>query len=193
MKFSVSLILAWLIYFFLTGTGCAKEYSYEAGPKDTIISDTILVPPPPKPPWICPACIDKDKQIESKWSFYTDSAFYCGDIDTAIVIPERTGFTFYGPSSCSADSGMVITVFMDGMLLDRDYRNISTRRVGFYYYDNVAGTLMLVTKPGNNFTVHFDSYVHATRMATGSFRGNVFRPDGSGMLIGSGKFKIKLL
>jgi hypothetical protein len=178
-----------LLFVFIPG--CEKEYSYEGGPV-IVTPDSTGGPAPPKP-WVCPACIGQNDYTENKWSFYIDSSFYCGIIDTAIVLPARTGFTFFGPSACSADSGMVITVSMEGRVLNTDYFNITTVRVGYYYYDNIIPTLPLVSRPGSPFSLTMESYIHQTRTATGRFSGVVFKPDGTEVFIHSGKFKVKLL
>jgi len=177
-----------LLLLLIFNSGCAKEYSYEGG---NVITDTVNPPNPVA--WVCPDCIGKDTQIESKWSFHNDNFFYCGTIDTAIVNPERTGFTFFGPSSCSIDSGMVITVYLDGYVLNKDINNITTQKAGFYYYDNVTPTIMLITRQAIPFTVTIDSYIHQTRMATGTFGGTVYRTNGASSYISSGKFKVKLI
>ncbi len=154
--------------------------------------DTIKPILPPSP-WICPACIGEDVQIEDKWSFYIDGSFLCGDIDTAIVItPERNGFTFFGPSSCSSDSGMVFTVFLNGELLNKDIYNFTTQNIAFYYYDNIGQTLAYTSKRSIPFSFTIESYVHQTHVAIGTFSGPVVKPNGVAVTVTSGKFKVKL-
>jgi hypothetical protein len=170
---------------------CKKEYSFE-GSRPYIRADTIKPILPPVP-WICLSCIGKDAQIEDKWSFYNDGSFLCGDIDTAIVItPERNGFTFFGPSSCSADSGMVFTVFLNGEVLNKDLRNLTTQNIAFYYYDNIGHTFPYASRRNNPFTFTIESYIHQTHVAIGTFSGPVIKPNGTGSVISSGKFKVKL-
>src|SRR6266487_2054254 len=128
----VYFIVASLPFFWTFNLSCAKEYSFEGA--DTLaVNDTIIVPPAHL--WICPACIGQDKQIEAKWSFHNDSSFSCGMIDTAIVNQERTAFTFFGPSACSKDTGMIIDVFLGGGAMDRDLYNVTSKEGGSYYYD----------------------------------------------------------
>jgi hypothetical protein len=172
---------------------CKKEHSFEGtrpyvpAPIDT--TKPIL----PPAPWICPACIGKDVQIEDKWSFFIDGSFLCGDIDTAIVIaPDRSGFTFFGPSSCSVDSGMVFTVFLNGEALNKDLRNFTTQNIAFYYYDNVGQTLAYISKRNIPFSFTIESYAHQTRTAIGNFSGPVIKANGVPGYISSGKFKVKL-
>ena len=167
--------------------GCAKEYSFEGAPvplQDTIIaggSGNI-------PPRICPDCLDKDVQIENRWSLHVGNLLYCGIIDTAIATPERTGFTFFGPSSCSADSGMVITIYLDGVKLDHDFSSYTTNKVGFYYYDNLTPSYMLITQAGQPFSVTIDSYEQSNRMMRGTFGGFAGSSN-----VRDGKFKVKVL
>ena len=170
-------------------TGCAKEYSYEGGPlpaKDTVIQAA------PKP-WVCPGCIGKDVFSDSHWSLYADSTFYCGIIDTAIVTPERNGFTFFGPSTCSIDSGMVITVNLTPIVLNQDLFNVTVSNVGFYYYDNTTQTYALVTRSGIPFSITIESYIHQTKVATGTFSGFVFRRNGAMVNLNRAKYKVKLI
>lgn len=180
---------------FLTGLfiiSCKKEYSFEGSrpfvptPVDTI--KPILQPSS----WVCPACIGKDAQLDKKWSFYIDSSFFCGDIDTAIVMPGRNSFTFFGPYSCSIDSGMVFSVSLNNEILNKNLYNVTTQKVSFYYYDNIKLTFPYYTRRGNPFTFTIESYIHQTRTATGYFSGIVGKPNGTNSKLSSGKFKIQL-
>jgi hypothetical protein len=172
---------------------CKKEFSFEGtrpyvpAPVDTI---KPILPPAP---WICPSCIGKDVQIEKKWSLFIDGAFFCGDVDTAIVIaPDRSGFTFFGPSSCSVDSGLVFTVFLNGEFLNKDIRNLVTQNVSFFYYDKIGQTIAYASRRDIPFSFAIESYVHQTRTATGNFSGPVTKANGAIGYINSGKFKIQL-
>ncbi len=175
-------------------SGCAKEYSFEGG-RVPVRTDTIVTPPPVVPaPYFCASCTGRDLYEENRWSFYDNNIFFCGIIDTAIVAPLRSGFTFYGPSACTTDSGAVYTVtFENGERLDRDLVNITTRRGAFYYYDNprLAYIYMNVSNTPFNFTI--EEYNHQTKMARGYFSGMVRKENGGGTLISSGKFKVRLL
>jgi hypothetical protein len=165
---------------------CAKEYSYEK-------KDVIATPVKPKPSiHTCTECIGKDSQLLSRWSFYNDTTFYCGQIDTAIVL-DRTGFTIYGPSSCSQDSGLVILVRMGTTTLDHDFYNTSFPNTSFYYYDRLGSTHAFITHYGTPFDFTIESYIHQTKIAVGSFNGFAYRPDGTLASIQSGKFKVRLL
>lgn len=178
-----------LIILLFFSSGCAKEYSYEGG-NTGVIQDSIQSGNPVS--WICPACIGNDAQIEGKWSFHYENLLFCGKIDSAIVNPERTAFTFFGPSACSADSGMVVSVYLDGPVLDQNLYNLSSQRGAFYYYDHVGPSIYLISRPANPFTVTIDSYIHQTRLVTGTFKGPVFKNYGNSTYISSGKFKVKL-
>lgn len=174
------------------GAGCAKEYSFEGSDARPPGRDTTVGGGNINPPGICPACVGNDSQIENKWSLYFSNRLFCGIIDTAIATPERTGFTFFGPSACSADSGMVITVNLNGVKLDHDITSLTTNRAGFYYYDNVTPSYMLITEPGQPFTVVLDSYEHTTKMMRGKFSGFAKTANGGSAYLSEGKFKVKL-
>lgn len=174
--------------------GCAKEYSFEGAAtrpprRDTVITGGGNI----NPPGICAACTGTDQPIENRWSLHVGNMLYCGVIDTAIATPERTGFTFFGPSACSADSGMVITVYLNGIKLDHDFTSFSTDKAGFYYYDNVTPSYMLITNPGQPFSVVIDSYEHSTKMMRGKFSGYAKTANGGSAYLYDGKFKVKVL
>lgn len=165
---------------------CAKEYSYEK-------KSATVVPSKPKPAiHTCTECVGKDSQLLSRWSFYNDSTFYCGQIDTAIVL-DRMGFTIYGPSSCSQDSGLVILVRLGTTSLEHDIVNTSFPNTSFYYYDHAGSTQVFITHYGTTFDFTIERYSPQTRIAVGSFNGFASRPDGTLASIQSGKFKVRLI
>jgi hypothetical protein len=178
--------------------GCAKEYSYERG-DTTIIRDSTLIPDTITNPAInlttCVECIDTDSDTidENRWSFKYNGVYLCGILDTAIVNVERTGFTFFGPSACSRDTGLIITAYLNNVALDEDKINLKLEKVSFEYYDNVTPSDVFVSKTLNEFTLTIDTYTHLTRLATGTFTGYVYTADNKQAFIASGKFKIKLI
>lgn len=177
-----SFLLVYIIF-----TGCKKEYSCEDCRSSVELKDSVTSTAPQ--PWTCPTCIGMDKYVEGKWSFYNDNSFYCGDIDTAIAMPNRVAFTFFGPSSCSGDSGMVITIIIEPMALTKDFYNHTTNDVGFYYYDNIGRTHPFISRRGEPFSVSIDSYIQQTKIMTGRFGGTVFKPNGDATSL-TGKFKV---
>lgn len=173
---------------------CAKEYSFEGG-RTPVRNDTVINPPPPPlPSYFCSSCTGHDRYEENRWSFYESNLFFCGIIDTAIAAPQRSGFTFFGPSACSADSGAVFTVtFENGIRLDRDISNVTTPRCSFYYYDNPGQSFLYMNILNVPFTFTIEQYVHQTKMLKGSFTGPVRNGTGAGKNITSGKFQVRLL
>ncbi len=177
-------------------SGCAKEYSYEGGPaNDTLVSidtvpgtDTSAVPVFGFP--FCEGCRNKDDFIAYTWNFKTDTSLLCGTVTNAVITPERSGFTFFGPSTCSADTGLVMTVFLNGERLNRNQSNITTNLVTFQYYDNTTFTDIFNSGLRTvSFTI--DSYVHSTGIAKGRFRGSVRAKNNNVVEIKDGKFVIK--
>lgn len=171
---------------------CARENSFEGN----------AIPPRPDttqggggggggttpPPGICKLCVGNDIQAENKWSLHAGSILYCGKIDTVIVLGDRAVFTFFGPSSCSTDSGMVVTVYMDGLRLDHDITSSTVNRVSFFYYDHVAPSYMLQSQANIPFSLTIDEYNHTTRMMRGTFRGVAFTTGGISVPVTDGKF-----
>ena len=179
----------YLFILLLSIVACEKEYSYEGGNTPTL-RDSLIVSPPHS--YICSSCIGADNYIEGKWSFYNIDTFYCGIIDTAIATPERNGFTIFGPSSCSIDSGLVLTINIQPSALTKDLFNVTTNLAGLYYYDNIGQSHPFVTQPGFTFSFIIDSYIHQTRMLIGRFSGTVFKPNGEATTL-FGKCKVKML
>lgn len=185
-----------LIQLFISGTGCSKEYSCEGCSMD---SPPDSLPIPVTPPVIhelpvCTSCNTFPDPVElHQWSLKAQESQACGRIDTAIINPERTAFTFYGPSACSADTGMVLTVYMESRVLNQDLSDITINRSSFYYYDRVTPSDIYMSRQTVVFPVHIDRYDHQTKVMTGSFSGTVFRGNGSPASITAGKFKVKLI
>jgi len=183
------------VFILLNITGCAKEYSFEGS--NTHPRDTVIVPPPPPPAASelphCSSCDHLTTPVQlNHWSLKAQQSQACGTIDTAIITLERTSFTFFGPSSCSRDTGMVITAYLNESL-DRDKTNIQVSRVAFYYYDRVTPSYIYMTYPTTPFYLHIDTYNHQTKIATGTFGGSGVKVNGSNTVISEGKFSIKLL
>ncbi|HLG41207.1 MAG TPA: hypothetical protein VI461_16115, partial [Chitinophagaceae bacterium] len=156
-------------------TGCAKEYSFEG-------ADTLHHVGPPIPIAVqdelpqCAACDSyADPVSPGQWSLKAMQSQACGTVDTAIINLERTYFTFFGPSACSRDTGMVITVYLENDSLNRSRTNVIVNRVAFYYYDRVTPSYIYITTPNTAFSVLIENYDHQSRIATGRFGGNVFR------------------
>lgn len=137
----------------------------------------------------CSLCIGNDVQAENRWSLHAGTQLYCGKIDTLIVLGERTTFTFFGPSSCSADSGMVVTVYLDGFKLDHDITSRSAARVSFFYYDRVTPSYMLMSQVSQPFFLNIDEYNNTTKLIRGTFNGYAYDANGFGVPITAGKFE----
>ena len=175
----------------LQTTGCKKEYSYEGG-VSTIKKDSIPPPPPPVKEFPeCSSCRVTDDLSLAKWNFRTGSSFLCGVVDAAGIDFEKTAFTFFGPSACSIDTGLVMTIYLP-IALNEDKFNITTTKVAFFYYDHHATKDIFISQPRTLFSVTLESFIYATGIATGTFNGTVFKPNGNMAFIGEGKFKVKL-
>lgn len=183
---SINIIFSIAVIIFFS---CKKEYSYEGGDTPEIVDTTYNNT---TTPYICSSCIGTDDFIEGKWSMYNGTKFYCGIIDTAIAAPARNGFTFFGPSACSIDSGLVMTINTEPAFLNQDVLNATTTKVGMYYYDNVAQTYPFITQTGFQFSVSINSYIYQSKIMTGTFSGIVVRPNG-GQTSVQGKFRVKVL
>jgi hypothetical protein len=173
-------------------TGCKKEYSYEGGDTTIIKKDSIIILPPVIGFPLCSLCKVNDPVLEGKWNFKTGNSYLCGIIDNGIITGDKNAFTFFGPSACSIDSGIVMTVYLDPIRLDADMFNVTTNKVAFYYYDHNATSYIFISQSTVNFSLTLDSYIYATGIASGTFSGGVFKANGETAFIREGKFKVKL-
>jgi len=180
---------------------CEKEYSYEGGnvpppgvifPVDTTSPvDTVATDPGSLPP--CAFCIASNDVQESTWSFKAGNSLLCGAVDTAIMLSlERNTFTFFGPSSCGPDTGLIFTVSLGSNSLDRDITNLEAASAIFYYY-HTSAPYVLLSHNDQPFRLQITSYVHAEKMLTGTFSGAGFRQDGRAVVVSEGKFKFRII
>ncbi len=173
--------------------GCTREYSFEGEdtlaapllPDTTINKDTTIVALDS-----CAGC--SNAFTEGQWSLKLNGALFCGAIDTAIVSAERNAFTFFGPSLCSPDSGLIITVRLDEERLDYNRQNLLLQKSSLNYYDNVNGSYVAQSRQGEPFSVYILSYDHATRKAEGTFYGTGYTDKGKAIAITDGKWKTHL-
>jgi hypothetical protein len=199
-QYSLLAFLFVLQVILLQNAGCKKEYSCE-GCFSTTTVDSIPIPipiptPPPAPGSFpqCSLCKASDELLLSRWSFKTGNSFICGVVNNAGagIDPEKKAFTFFGPSACSNDTGLVMTVYVP-VVLNRDRFNVKASRVAFYYYDNNATKDIFISLPTSApFFLNLESFIYATGIASGTFGGIVYKPNGDTASIYDGKFKIKL-
>ncbi len=179
---------------------CEKEYSYEGGnsvpvviiPVDTTGNeDTVILDPGALPS--CAACTGATDIPLSSWSFNTGDSKLCGQVDTAFVLNlERSTFTFFGPSFCGADTGLVFTVSLSGRGFTQDMQNVVAGNAVFYYY-NTNRPYILLSHADQSFTFIVSEYSHSTKIATGTFSGTGFRVDGRAVNVTNGKFKFRIV
>ncbi len=136
---------------------CAKEHSCEGG------CDVTAIPPPantlPSSPDTLPStdtsfshhllpscslCQQDSGTVLQSWNFKNGNTYLCGNITEAKFIGGTTTITFFGPSSCSADTGLRMTIYLPEPL-DGNKSNITTNNVAFYYYDNKALKSILIS------------------------------------------------
>lgn len=188
------IVICMLWYICSTGiSGCAKEYSFEGAAADSVTDSIPVIDSPTKAAIKfpeCAGCAGMDDFIMNKWSFRNDSSFVCGNITDAIVTPERNAFTFFGPSSCSEDTGLIITVYLNYGYLDADRTNVVTNHVIVRCYDNAVEKDIYASTQELGFTLIIDSYTQSTGIAKGRFFGNVKTKDTDVAFIKDGKFEI---
>ena len=194
----VSLLALIIIVLLLYGTACTKEYSYERREtqQDTTgASDTTLVHDttgrPPVSFLFCSACYSMAPIANAQWNFNNNGSFLCGNLTNAIMNSEKNAFTFFGPSACSSDTGLIITAYFEAEAFVTDAFNKTTNRVHFEYYDNTIESDLLESNMTYQFSLTIDSFLYQTRVAKGRFSGFVVTRDGKITYINDGKFNLK--
>ena len=191
-----SLVLAFILpTLLLQNTGCYKEYSIEGIDTTRMIRDTAspglvgIVKTFPD----CSFCNAESAISTGQWNFKTGNSFLCGGVTNSGFFSgySRENFTLFGPSACSVDTGLVLSVYLS-VPLDRDCHNLITYQTAFYYYDNHAPKDIFISLPPEPFEVVVQSYIYATGIVTGTFSGTVFKANGDTTFITDGKFKVQL-
>ena len=179
----------------LQNTRCAKEYSFEGARVDTLSTsggDTVISQIP-TPFLHCNACDPADPIILGHWSFKTGNVYQCGTFTNSGFFSgfEKTNFTFFGPSACSVDTGIVVSVYLP-VALDRDQYNLTTEQAAFYYYDHNATQDILQSRHTAIFSVTVKSFIYSTGIATGTFGGTVYKASGDTAIVTDGRFVAQL-
>jgi hypothetical protein len=199
----MKLLKQYCCFFFLFGfvilllqnQACTKEYSFEGAKVDTTRTDTTDTLPslPPATLSQCALCKSSDSLTLGQWSFTTGNVYVCGTFSNSGFFAggDKTAFTFFGPSACSVDTGIVVSVYLS-VPLDRDRYNISTTNTAFYYYDHNGTTDIFQSHASSIFSVTVSSYIYATHIVTGTFNGIVYKANGDTAHISDGRFMAPL-
>ncbi|MEO7962074.1 MAG: hypothetical protein ABIR19_11035 [Ginsengibacter sp.] len=182
-----------IVYLIITCTlGCSKEYSFEGSSVFNNIPriDSAQLPAPSTHLLFCDKCQDGNSSDTTYWNFLFEGKRLCGPVTKAIMTPEKNRFTFFGPTLCSVDTGLVMSVFLEDEFLNRDLSNIQSMSVALEYYDNTTlSNILTSVRSGISFNI--DTYSASTRTAKGSFSGSVKMKDSSIVSLTSGNFVIK--
>ncbi len=175
----------------LQNTRCVKEYSFEGAMTDSLSTgggDTVMSQIPTPFPH-CSLCNPSDPIVLGHWSFKTGNTYQCGTFTNSGFFngQSKTDFTFFGPSACSVDTGIVVSVYLP-VALDRDQFNLTTQQTAFYYYDHNAPADIYDSRHTSVFSVTVQSFIYATGIATGTFGGTVFTATGDSATISEGRF-----
>lgn len=189
--FFVALLLAWCSWML---SGCAKEYSYEGGllpDTSSIIADTNHISN-----FNLPACnfckVDTFGTAVDTWTLDVNTTKTCGRFTRTVLAPDKDAFTFFGPSACSIDSGLILNSFWSPLVFNQDYTNISTQRSAFYYYDNIGNKYVLQEKLGTPFTIVIEKFTYLTGIATGYCFGDVITSTGETVPVKKIRFTIRI-
>ncbi len=191
--FFVMIVMATLAVIWVPQSGCSKDYSFE-GADTTAIKDSLNLPPvitPPSQPFECGLCKETSEVPPGTWNFKTGNLYLCGSTTNSGFIGTNLTFTLFGPSACSIDTGLVMTVYLPEPFNESKF-NVTTTRAAFYYYDHFGTNDIFISNSSALFTVKVLSYIYTTRIASGTFEGTVFRPNGDTAYIREGRFKVLL-
>ena len=176
-------------------TGCYKEYSLEGKDTTRINRDTVSPEPisPVKEFQDCSLCDVQSELAVGQWNFKTGNSFLCGSVTNSGFFGgySKSDITFFGPSACSVDTGLVVSAYLS-VPLDQDRFNLTTFLAAFYYYDHNATKDIFISLPSEPFSVTVESFIYATGIATGTFQGIVYKANGDTATITDGKFKVKI-
>ncbi len=84
-----------------------------------------------------------------------------------------------------------MTIYLP-IVFDGDKFNVTTTKIAFFYYDHFGTKDLFLSLPEKLFTVNIVSYIYSTGIATGKFRGIVFKANGDTTFIDEGNFIAKL-
>lgn len=190
-KYRLYILLALLCFTTVLWTSCKKDYSFEG--RNTVINPPDPLPPPdPVQPGkypTCAACAGHDGFVMGRWSFKIDTTLFCGKITDAVVSPEKTGFTFFGPSECSEDTGLIMTAFLP-VPLTMNRTGVVTQRSALQYYDRTTFIDVFAARTSTGMTLYLDAYEHTARTASGRFSGYVYTKGGELVQVKEGKYVI---
>jgi hypothetical protein len=193
-KFHFFLLLLMSPVLFLQNTGCQKEYSFEGAGSTGYIQDTLGAMGGPVAGEFtkCNLCDPSAELAIGEWSFRTGNSFLCGGVTNSGFFNgySRKDITFFGPSACSVDTGIVLSIYNLASPLNGNQSNISCDQVTFYYYDHNASKDILSSSLDKPFTATIITYVNSTQIATGTFSGTVLKANGDTAIIKDGKFKV---
>lgn len=171
---------------------CEKEYSYENGPADPVVipvtDSTDTVNQTNNSFLHCSRCDNAAGTAINTWRFETAAgAVVCGEVDTAFVLNhERDVLTFFGPSYCGSDSGLIFTVNLSSGLTGNAI-NIPASFTAYYYY-HTGNPNILVSLASQPFTLMVTSYNHSSRIASGTFSGTAYLQNQAAVAVTRGKF-----
>lgn len=194
MRYFTVNILSKLLLVLLLGLvaiACNKDYSFEGDLPDpsVIVPGTTGTGNGAYPQ--CTECKGHDKFEYGRWSFWVGNSFFCGRVTDGVASPDRKGFTFFGPSTCSTDTGLIMTIYLPDIALNTDLTNIISTKTLLSYYDNVTPSDMFVSKNSSEMTLIVDRYNQSTLISQGRFFGKVYDKQGSVINVTNGKFEFK--
>lgn len=182
------------IYYFTVIIGCKKEYSYESSTDADLTTpdDSAVIPNSTKAVVFprCASCNGTDTS-SMKWSFKVDSSLLCGNVTKAVLSSTGDAITIFGPSTCSGDTGLILTAFFPRKTFKRDQTNITADRASLEYYDNTTMADLLQSKSSHVFNLTIESYSQQARRITGIFNGFVVDKNARVIKVEIGKFNVR--
>ncbi|HPZ87283.1 MAG TPA: hypothetical protein PLQ32_04205 [Flavihumibacter sp.] len=139
----------------------------------------------------CYSCQPQAALADSSWLIPAGTRWQCGSLTGAVINIERDALTFFGPSACSQDSGLIINAYFKSQPLNQSRLGVRADWASAVYYDNISGQYVFVSKPENKFSL-VANYNHETRELIGEWSGEAVYATGAVGKIRGARFRCQL-
>ncbi|GAO44944.1 hypothetical protein FPE01S_04_01870 [Flavihumibacter petaseus NBRC 106054] len=118
--------------------------------------------------------------------------YVSGKIRGTVISNDREAMTFFGPTGCTRDSGLIINAYFTETPLKSDGTTIQATWSSAIYYDNIGNTHVFESLPENDFWLIIDVYERNTGKAQGRLGGKAKMLNGEMIPIEGGRFNIRI-
>jgi len=142
----------------------------------------------------CFSCDSGKARPLNSWYFRVNGTYACGPVDTGFVFADLTGFTFWGHTQCSRDTGFEISAILHPTSLATNRFNIRTNNVILWNQDRLLFTNFLNSMilrldhntPKNSMQLTVDTFLVSSRLLVGHFNGYAYTSGDEKMYLDGG-------